>query len=96
LDLLDNLTRKNVLLSMDNVKKMTVGEFKSRFSKAVEWVKSGKKIAVTYGRKKEVVGYFIPESGTEKAKRELGGLKNRAKMNIHDDFKITEEELLKS
>lgn len=43
------------------MKTMTVGEFKTHFSDVVKEVKAGKKIAVTSGKKKEIVGYFVPE-----------------------------------
>jgi len=43
------------------MKTMTVGELKAHFSDVIEQVKAGEKIAVTYGKKKEIVGYFSPE-----------------------------------
>jgi len=42
------------------MKTMTVGEFKSQFSKVIEKVKRGEEIGVTYGKDKEVVGVFSP------------------------------------
>ena len=41
------------------MKKMTISELKTQFSAVV---KAGGKIAVTFGRKKEVVGHFVPET----------------------------------
>lgn len=76
------------------MKTMTVGEFKTHFSEVMEQVKAGIAIAVTYGRKKEVIGYFVPESGKAKTKRKLGILQNKAKVTFNDDFKITESEFL--
>jgi hypothetical protein len=78
------------------MKKMTVGEFKTHFSDVIEQVKSGEKIAVTFGKKKEVVGYFLPEIPEPKTKRKLGILEGKASVNFHPDFKITEEEFLGS
>lgn len=43
------------------MKTMTVGEFKTHFSEVIEQVKRGEEIAVTYGKKKEIIGYFKPE-----------------------------------
>ncbi|MDB5022934.1 MAG: Phd YefM protein [Mucilaginibacter sp.] len=43
------------------MKKMTVGEFKTHFSDVIEQIKSGETIAVTFGKKKEMIGYFLPE-----------------------------------
>ena len=76
------------------MKTMTVGEFKSRFAEVLEQVKAGVGFAVTYGRKKEVVGYFLPESKLIKSKRTLGLLEGKAKVTFKKDFKMSEEELL--
>ncbi len=73
---------------------MTVGEFKSHFSQVLEEVKRGGKIAITFGRKKEIVGYFASEI-PQKAKRNLGILENKATVFFADDFKISEDDFLK-
>jgi len=75
------------------MKTMTVGEFKAQFAGVVEQVKAGTGIAVTYGRKKEIVGYFLPGSQLL-PKRKLGLLKGKASVNFKPDFKISEEEFL--
>ena len=76
------------------MKTMTIGEFKTQFSDVVKEVKAGRKIAVTYGKKKEVVGYFVPEIPEKKEKRKLGILEGKASVIFHPDFKMTEEEFL--
>ncbi|WP_426667326.1 type II toxin-antitoxin system Phd/YefM family antitoxin [Mucilaginibacter sp. McL0603] len=76
------------------MKTMTVGEFKTHFSDVIEQVKSGEKIAVTFGKKKQVVGYFLPELPEPKGKRKLGILEGKASVDFHSNFKITEEEFL--
>ncbi len=76
------------------MKTMTVGEFKTHFAEVLEQVKHGMKIAVTYGRKKEIVGYFVPEDPKIKTKRKLGLLKGKAEASFKSDFKMTDEELL--
>jgi len=76
------------------MKTMTVGEFKTHFSEVVEQVKAGVGFAVTYGRKKEVVGYFLPESQLEKTGRRLGLLKGKLSVDFKEGFQITEEDLL--
>jgi len=73
---------------------MTVGEFKAHFAKVLQQVKSGVGFAVTYGRKKEIVGYFLPESQVIKSTRKLGLLEGKAKAVFKPDYKMTEEELL--
>lgn len=74
------------------MKTMTVGEFKTHFSEVMEQVKAGISIAVTFGRKKEVIGYFVPENKNKATKRKLGIVK--AAVVFKDDFKITESEFL--
>ncbi len=72
---------------------MTVGEFKTHFSEVLEQVRGGEKVAVTFGKKKEVVGYFLLEL-PQQAKRNLGILEGQANAIFSDDFKITDDEFL--
>lgn len=76
------------------MKTMTVGEFKSHFSDVMEEVKEGGEIAVTYGKKKEVIGYFVPTLNHQSDTRSLGLLDGKAEVIFKDDFKMTEEEFL--
>jgi len=76
------------------MKKMTVGEFKTHFSDVIEQVKTGEKIAVTFGKRKKVIGYFLPEIPTTEPKRKLGVLEGKAKVSFDTDFKITEDQFL--
>lgn len=76
------------------MKKMTVSEFRTHFSDVIEQVKTGEKIAITYGKKKDVVGYFLYEIPKAQAKRKLGILEGKATFIFHSDFKITEDEFL--
>lgn len=73
---------------------MSVGEFKTNFSRVIEEVKSGEKIAVTFGRKKQIIGYFLPEMPSTKTKRKLGILEGKATAIFNADFKMTEEEFI--
>ena len=75
------------------MKTMTVGEFKSQFSKVIEKVKKGEEIAVTYGKDKAVVGIFAPPQ-KKKLKRKLGILEGKVKVVFAKDFKMTDEELI--
>jgi hypothetical protein len=56
-------------------------------------VKPGEKIAVTFCKKKEVIGYFTPEA-PKTVKRKLGMLKGKANAIFKHDFKMTEDEFL--
>lgn len=78
------------------MKTLPVGEFKTHFSKVISDVKSGEKIIVTFGKKKENVAVIIPYKEYIKKNIINLGLLRDKKMTIHNDFKITEEELLQS
>ena len=47
-------------------------------------------------KKKQVIGYFMPENQTDKPKRKLGLLEGKAKAIFHEDFEMTDEEFLNS
>ncbi len=72
------------------MKTMTVGEFKTHFSEVIDQVKAGEEIAVTYGKKKEVIGYFV----AEKPKRKSGMLDGKITINFGADWEMTTEEFL--
>ncbi|GAA4785218.1 hypothetical protein GCM10023231_11320 [Olivibacter ginsenosidimutans] len=76
------------------MKTLSVGEFKTHFSDVIDDVKKGAKIAVTYGKKKQIVGYFIPALTDQPAKRPLGLLAGKAEVIFKDDFEMSEEEFL--
>jgi hypothetical protein len=78
------------------MKTITVEKFKSQFADVLEQVKAGVGFAVTYGRKKKIVGYFLPESQLIKPKRNLGMLEGKASVNFKADFEMSEEEFLGS
>ena len=59
---------------------LTVGQFKAKFSEVLDKVLKGKSIGITYG----------------KSKFKMGLLKGKATYKLHDDFKMSDEELLKS
>ncbi|MEM7114292.1 MAG: type II toxin-antitoxin system prevent-host-death family antitoxin [Chloroflexota bacterium] len=75
------------------MKTYPVGEFKTHFSELIERVRAGEEIIITYGKKKENVAVLIPYSAYKSKRIQLGLLQNN-KLEIHDDFKMTEEELL--
>lgn len=77
------------------MKTMTVGEFKAQFSNVIEQVKKGEEIAVTFGKKKEIVGYFKPKNtqgvSGKTNERVLGPLKHLG-YHMADNFSETTEE----
>ncbi len=75
------------------MKTVTVGDFKTHFSELIERVRAGEKIVISYGKKKEKVAVLIPYAAYKPKKIQLGLLQDKS-LNIHNDFKITEKELL--
>lgn len=73
---------------------LTVGEFKAKFSHVLEKVLQGESIGITYGKNKKKVATLVPYK--KHAKFTLGLLEGKASVAIHDDFKMTDEELLSS
>jgi len=78
------------------MKRLSVGDFKNRFSDVIARVRKGEKIAVEYGKKHEIIGIFGPPEKKKKNHRQLGLLKSRGKLAIAHDFKLTAEEFLGS
>jgi len=76
---------------------LTIGELKTNFSEVLKKIKSGQKIGISYGKKREKVAVIVPYSDyVSTPERSLGLLKDRAGCIIHDDFEITEKEMLAS
>ncbi len=72
----------------------TVGEFKTNFSAIIDKVLEGEKIAIAYGRKREIVAFLVPRYTQTGDKRPLGLLEGKGTIIFNDDFKMTEEEFL--
>ncbi len=78
------------------MKKVSVGDFKAKFSVILDEVLEGKRIAIQYGRKKEIVAWLVPASANPSAKhRPLGILEGKARFKVRRGFKMTEAELLR-
>lgn len=76
------------------MKTLPVGELKTHFSEVLNKVKSGAEIIITYGRKKENIAVIVPYSTYKKKNKINLGLLRDKKMKIHEDFKMTEAELM--
>jgi antitoxin (DNA-binding transcriptional repressor) of toxin-antitoxin stability system len=79
------------------MKQVSVAEFKASFSDWLDAVRRGDRIAIQYGRRKEVVAILSPppRAGTGSARR-LGALKGKARFTVGPGFKMTETELLEA
>ncbi len=72
----------------------TVGEFKTHFSEILEYVRSGERVAIAFGRKKEIVAILAPPPDEKRKKRPLGLLSGKVRVAFAEDFKMTEAEFL--
>ena len=76
---------------------LTVGQFKSKFSEVLEKVLQGESVGITFGKNKKKVAALVPyKKFLAQAKFKLGLLEGKASFKIHNDFKMTDEEFLKS
>lgn len=79
------------------MKTMTVGEFKSGFSAAIEAVEAGETIIVCYGRNHRKVAAMVPyDTLSQPGKRRLGLLKGKASVRFAADFALDDEALLQA
>lgn len=79
------------------MKTMTVGEFKSGFSAAIEAVQAGETIVVCYGRNRRKVAAMVPyDTLKQPGPRPLGLLKGKASVRFAADFTLDDAELLQA
>jgi antitoxin (DNA-binding transcriptional repressor) of toxin-antitoxin stability system len=77
------------------MKTLPVGELKAQFSEVLELVKNGESFGILYGKKKKPIAMIVPYTErTLKKERSLGLLEGKVDITFHEDFKITEKELL--
>ena len=79
------------------MKTLSVGEFKTHFSEALQDVRKGKPVGVAYGRKGDLVAVLAhPSLIIHKTSVKLGSLKSKARFQTKADFNISDDELLNS
>lgn len=87
----------STIVQLFRMKEMSVGEFKREFSSALERVRHGEPVAVTYGRKREVVAVLSPPGSTGKTGlRKLGRYCGKARVRFGPDWEMSDDELLDS
>jgi antitoxin (DNA-binding transcriptional repressor) of toxin-antitoxin stability system len=74
------------------MKTMSVGEFKTHFSEALKSAEAGEKIAITFGKKKEIKAYLVPSITTKNIQRKIGILNGTSGYFMANDFNITTDE----
>lgn len=72
----------------------SIGEFKARLPEALELVKKGRTVTVTYGRSKRPVAVFGPPRAP--AKRRLGHLVGKVRATVSADWELTDDSFLGS
>lgn len=78
------------------MKTMTVGEFKAQFSTVLDQIKLGETIIICHGRRREKIAALIPYRQIATQERPLGLLQGRASCVLHEDFELSDQELLNS
>ena len=79
------------------MKTLAVGEFKTHFSEALEDVRHGKTVGVSFGRKGRLVAVLAPPKLVlHQGGVTLGSLKKKASFRTKPTFKISEQDLLPS
>lgn len=78
------------------MKTISVGEFKANLAAIIEKILKGEEYVVSYGKKKKKIFKVVPYADEKPLKRKLGLLEGKIKIKIHDDFEMTDEELLNS
>jgi len=73
---------------------MTVGDFKANFSEVLKKVLNGEEVAISYGKRKEIVARLVPGSGEKKQKRKIGIFETNGKVVFNKNFSITEAEMV--
>lgn len=75
---------------------LTVGQVKTHFSEVLQKVQQGKSVSITYGKNKKKVAALIPYNQLPQKTFILGILEGKASFMLHNDFEMTDDELLHS
>jgi antitoxin (DNA-binding transcriptional repressor) of toxin-antitoxin stability system len=79
------------------VKTLSVGEFKTHFSEALQDVKNGHPVGVSYGKKGLLVAVLVPpDTLIPRTGLNLGLLEGHASFETDESFSMSDEELLAS
>ncbi len=76
------------------MKTATIGEFKANLSSYIEKIQKGEELVVTQGRKRKKILRVLPFLEAKPKKRKLGLLEGKVSVKFHDDWKMSDEELL--
>jgi prevent-host-death family protein len=76
---------------------LKVGELKNKFSHVLQRVQAGEEIIISLAKKGKKIAVIVPyDKYISASPRRLGLLKGKAQCTIKDDFRMSDEELLRS
>lgn len=80
---------------------LLVADFKAQFSDVLVKVRRGEEIVLEYGRKREKIAVLVPYEKYRRTlgkgiERKLGTLASQGEVIFADDFKLNDEEFLRS
>ncbi len=76
---------------------MTSANVKGNFSQVMKDVRKGEEIIVSFGKQKEDIAVIIPIQSFKKAKkRKLGILNKKVEYAISENWKMTDDDFLRS
>jgi prevent-host-death family protein len=79
------------------MKTLPVAEIRSNLSTLLKEVESGSEIGISFGRRRETIAVIVPIADYKKMKeRKLGSLAGRVTVEFSQDWKMTDEDLLRS
>ena len=79
------------------MKTLPIAEVRSNLSMLLKEVEAGSEIGISFGRRRETIAVIVPIAEYKRIKeRRLGSLAGKVTVEFGQDWKMTEEELLKS
>jgi hypothetical protein len=79
------------------MKTLAIGEFKTHFSSVLADIRSGRPVAVAYGKSRRKLAILLPYGQYHKSPgRRLGILESRGNCKLKKDFSMSDEELVVS
>lgn len=79
------------------MKTVPVAEVRSNLSTLLKEVESGNDIGIAFGRRRETIAVIVSIAEYKKIKeRRLGSLKGKLSVEFKDNWKMTDEEFLRS
>ena len=76
------------------MKTFSVAHVKTNLSSILKEVKSGEEIAISFGKKKEMIAVIVSYNAYKQSKkRKLGTLKWKMSVEFKEDFKMSDVEL---